>query len=380
MIGFHNKQSQATATSSVSRRAMKVGLVSQRCGGCQGPPRVLGRKEIDSKHAYASKWTAALCREAQNAAAASAAKISLRDVASLKRDGLVLLDLRARTGGWLFSQTALVLEDPRKCPLPPCRIQVGDCVLISRNLPGRGPKIAGKEEEYEGCVAAREASHLIITFSHAVPGAEHGVWNVSLMDDKVSVSRAIYAVKMLAHASVEIPAELRSGMDFSQLEKQPGCAPELLPFFLNAGDAKGKPFDFASAAAEKAPEPYYSWIRKGMEGMAMTGEQWSNVNELQKQVILEVPRRRLSIVRGPPGTGKTHTIINLLRFMVFVMPNGARDYRSERAAVMLSMCTHFVSVLQWTEGASKGLGRLFSRPRIRTSGLTTFWRACSRAG
>ena len=52
MIGFHNEKDRAKATSSVSRRAMKVGLYSRNPTVQAGPPRVVGKKEIDEKSYY----------------------------------------------------------------------------------------------------------------------------------------------------------------------------------------------------------------------------------------------------------------------------------------------------------------------------------------
>lgn len=86
-----------------------------------------------------------------------------------------------------------------------------------------------------------------------------------------------------------------------------GLSLELLPLFINDGKVNIK-----DLAALPPGEPLASLYKSKAEPKDM--DRW-NLNESQLNAIRTVPHRRLSLIKGPPGTGKTSTAIKLIQYL-----------------------------------------------------------------
>lgn len=86
-----------------------------------------------------------------------------------------------------------------------------------------------------------------------------------------------------------------------------GLAPELLPLFVDDGKTKAK-----DIAALPPGEPLLSLYKS--KAPPEDFDNW-NLNESQRNAIKMVPQRRLSLIKGPPGTGKTSTAIRLIQYL-----------------------------------------------------------------
>lgn len=104
----------------------------------------------------------------------------------------------------------------------------------------------------------------------------------------------------------------------SQLSE--GLSIDLLPLFIDDGKIPIK-----ELAAMPPGEPLLS-LYKSKKPPADFAE-W-NLNESQMNAIRTVPQRRLSLIKGPPGTGKTSTAIRLIQYLShFLKGNGGdRNY------------------------------------------------------
>lgn len=146
----------------------------------------------------------------------------------------------------------------------------------------------------------------------------------------MTVTRSLDAVHALTGVRAAIPAQHKDVV-LDSGPRQPGPGVGLLPFFLReprtdtgTGTAPPPPRmqrSLGELAAQPPPESVYRHVRaRWADAVAALGTgddaPWAALNESQRAVVCAVPHRRLSLVRGPPGTGKTHTIVNLLRVLV----------------------------------------------------------------
>lgn len=139
----------------------------------------------------------------------------------------------------------------------------------------------------------------------------------------MTVTRSLDAVHALTGVRAAIPAQYKDVV-LDSGPRQPGPGVGLLPFFLReAGGAATTRMQrsLGELAAQPPPESVYQHVRahwaEAVEALGSGADApWAALNESQRAVIRAVPHRRLSLVRGPPGTGKTHTIVNLLRVLV----------------------------------------------------------------
>jgi superfamily I DNA and/or RNA helicase len=178
--------------------------------------------------------------------------------------GSALLDLSvADTDGGLLGRTIVRLSR-KSGALPPTRIGPGDVVRVSR----RDPLDA---ENPSGVVTERTANRIAVAFDDELPGwVESGLVRLDRIGDEVTFRRTREALDDLEAAEGR-PAELRAlifGKETPRFE------------------AEGRPLD-----------PFDQ-----------------DLNEPQRAAVaLALRARDLALIHGPPGTGKTRTVVEVIR-------------------------------------------------------------------
>ncbi len=182
----------------------------------------------------------------------------------LEERGLALLDLVVRDeGGGLLGRTIVTLEK-RSGTLPPSRLGPGDVVRLSR----RDPQ---DKENPTGVVLEKSPTRISVAFEDELPAfATSGPVRLDRVGDDVTFRRAREAVDEVERGTGRV-AELRK-----------------VVFGERAPEVDAKPLRL-------------EWIDPGL-------------NEPQKKAVeLALRARDLALVHGPPGTGKTTTVVEIIR-------------------------------------------------------------------
>ncbi len=173
---------------------------------------------------------------------------------------LVIIDDQAGLGGRYLLQ----LAKRRRSPLPWTRLDVGSPVMLSPDT-GRGAT------GHRGVVYERaEGSIRVALGSMSNDLAEHGTWRLDLSSDEVAGQRQRTALQRARLARAERLAELRDVL----LGRRPG--------------------EFEREQEEPALDP--------------------GLNEAQQQAVrFALSARDVALIHGPPGTGKTTAVVELIR-------------------------------------------------------------------
>jgi len=265
-----------------------------------GPPRVINKRESADKKAYYEQWTAVLRTELDAARAQFHAVLSNSSREELSSRGVALFGLVAESKGVLFGESVVRLSLPRGANLPRHRFANGDIVLLSRSHPA-------KDLAMEGVLLDHAPVWLTITTRDRTPvDLANRRWRLDKGDDRATFEQCIAAVKAATGHGFPPPRP----EDPSPQPRPLGLSAELLPFFI--GDRVDKEA-IAKLAASPPPPRLASLYKDKLPPPDF--DSWG-LNESQKRAVLEIPHRRLSLVRGPPGTGKTRTAIMLIVHLV----------------------------------------------------------------
>jgi ATP-dependent RNA/DNA helicase IGHMBP2 len=203
---------------------------------------------------------------------AEAAKVAERErrmsPAEAERTGLSVVDLViVDEDSGLGGRYILQLAKRNKQPLPWTRLGVGSPVLLSPDS-AKGAKGTG---QHRGVVCERRQGFLRVALTSR-PDAldEHESWRLSLSSDEVSMQRQQSALQRARLARGERLAELRD-------------------ILLGQGQP-----EFDSEQDEPALD--------------------SGLNDTQQQAVrFALAARDVALIHGPPGTGKTTTVVELIR-------------------------------------------------------------------
>lgn len=211
--------------------------------------------------------------------------------------------------------------------LPFHRFQQGDVVIVSKTSPI-------KDAVLEGVIMERNQEAVLITTRDAIPkGFTSTKWVTTVTtshksnqlrliavpflsfpflqrldksEDLMTVTKCIEAIQSLTRIPYKPLPELDVPIKVSS-QLSVGVSQELLPLFIEDGKTKAK-----DIAAMPPGEPLLSLYRS--KEPPADFECWE-LNESQANAIRTVPQRRLSLIKGPPGTGKTSTAIRLIQYL-----------------------------------------------------------------
>jgi ATP-dependent RNA/DNA helicase IGHMBP2 len=175
--------------------------------------------------------------------------------------GLVITEESSGLGGRCLLTLA---KKDRTQPLPWTRLDAGTPVLLS-------PAGAANEEGWRGVVCERDRRFLRVALNEPPEGAkDHAAYRVDLSSDEVARQRQLTALDRARSAARDRLAELRAVL---LGEARPAFVPE----------SPLEPLDAALDATQ------------------------------QEAVRFALSARDLAVIHGPPGTGKTTAVVELIR-------------------------------------------------------------------
>ncbi len=199
------------------------------------------------------------------AAAQQAAERSRRLApAEAERSGTCLVDLVVRDEEpGLGGRHLLRLGRRKRSPLPWTRLAVGSPVVLS--------PLQRSDVEYRGVICEHAADSVQVALSHMPDDLdEHESWRIDLSSDDVATERSRRAIREAAHAKDGRLAELR---------------------------------DVLLARRPAAFQP------ENTESVQAAG-----LNESQEAAVrFTLSASDVALIHGPPGTGKTTTVVELIR-------------------------------------------------------------------
>lgn len=264
-----------------------------RTSRSSGPPRVIGKKEVDAKKVYFEKWFSALQRERDAEAEEFRTRQARPGITSLRADGLALFDMHAERRGNLFGEHVIrfssAAREGREEAMPFHRFNQGDVIVVSREDPMR-PALE--------CIALDRATFWLSATSRASPPQDlsRGVWRLDKGEDRLTFERCSEAVQVLTRHKPPTQTAVEIEKQKPRLDSVSGLSLDLQPFFIS-GNSK------ASLPQLASMPPSDPKIAKAIRNPPPQGFESWQLNESQRKAILGILGRRLSIVRGPPGTG-----------------------------------------------------------------------------
>ena len=270
-------------------------------------------------------------------------------LARLKNEGYCLTDMRARYEGTIGRDALVrVLRPRRDLPkntplgeeLPFHRISVGDMVILSDNEVERvtledtdaagGSKGSSNSNNVIGVVASRQMFYLTIAIPEDDLGdvlrdGENGRrLRIDLSANTVAYDRAISALEAFSQ-----PGGM-PGLEYSKMKKDGG----------GGGGGGGK----KGGESNKLSQTAYQTFQRSLLGfvpgaggssssvnaLASTPTSWKNdqkidqvmsshaknLNPSQRKAVKAAMQNTLTLWRGPPGTGKTRTLVALIASVV----------------------------------------------------------------
>jgi hypothetical protein len=221
---------------------------------------------------------------------------------------LVVQDEYAGLGGRLI----LTLAKRDRSPLPWTRLGAGTPVLLSEHKGRAG-------EGWRGVVSERGEASLRVAFDEPPDGDRDGtLFRVDAAHDEAARLRQRQALQRAAGAKRERLAELRAVL----LGEAPPAFDPLPPFSGGSdreGEAPAEPGDAAPDQASSEPGPTSpgsagaspSRQRRGDTPLRILD---ASLNESQREAVrLALAARDVAVIHGPPGTGKTTTVVEVIR-------------------------------------------------------------------
>ena len=281
----------------------------------------------------------------------------------LKNEGYCLSDVRARYEGTIGRDALVrVLRPRRDLPkntplgeeLPFHRISVGDMVILSDNEVERVTlediNVYGSEEgtssssSIVGIVASRQMFYLTIAIPEDDLGdvlrdGENGRrLRIDLSANTVAYDRAISALEAFSEPG-GMPGLERSKMNDSSggNKKSGGDSNKLSQTAYQTFQRSLLGFVSSSSVNSLASTPI-SWKNDQRIDQAMSSYA-KNLNPSQRKAVKAAMQNTLTLWRGPPGTGKTRTLVALIASVVNyanVQENGGKSDRGKSSNTQAS--------------------------------------------
>ncbi|KAF1983128.1 P-loop containing nucleoside triphosphate hydrolase protein [Aulographum hederae CBS 113979] len=232
---------------------------------------------------FASAQLALLDSELQSELAETSALASQNSPSALARAGLAIVNLSIssqRTGLGGKTVLELVLDSAYGTELPEHGIRVGDIVRVGEQPKGAEKKKEKKEAESKG------VDGVVLKVASA------GI-NVALDKEEADVPSArIWLVKLANDVTYK-----RMNQTMTRLQKM--SESEITPF-IRVLFGQGSPTPLPSNFDSPAGVGDLEWVLP-------------DLNDSQKDAIrFAIASREVALIHGPPGTGKTHTLIELI--------------------------------------------------------------------